>query len=366
MIWMKRFLFLLVTASTIGSAAAQTSVAEFIEATGIREDSIPVRELSGWTSEPTIIVRAMAGTTDDLAAAFPDANLIVVADADEARTHAREAHAMVGFCDGELVDLAGKLVWVQVYWAGVERCLAVDEIGGGRVILTNMQKMSSPTIGEHAIALMLSLTRGLTTFAGQMPEGAWRRDLARGIGMMSVDGKTMLVVGLGGIGKQAAMRAKALGMRVVATRNSSREGPSYVDYVGLADELHALAGEADVIVNALPLTDATRGLFDKTFFDHAKRGSIFVNVGRGGTVVTDELLAALEDGRIGGAGLDVTDPEPLPADHPLWQMSNVIITPHVAGFGGSRRWHAMLVRENVRRFLAGDPLLNVVDPVRGY
>jgi phosphoglycerate dehydrogenase-like enzyme len=226
--------------------------------------------------------------------------------------------------------------------------------------------MSSPTIGEHAIAMMLSLTRGLTPFAKMMTDGDWRRDFARSSGMLSVDGKTMLVVGLGGIGKQVALRAKALGMRVVATRNSSREGPDYVDYVGLSDELHALAAEADVIVNALPLTEATAGLFDKTFFAHAKAGSYFINVGRGGTVVTDELLAALEEGRLAGAGLDVTDPEPLPADHPLWQMPNVIITPHVAGFGGSRRWHAMLVRENIRRFIAGEPLLNVVDPERGY
>jgi len=120
------------------------------------------------------------------------------------------------------------------------------------------------------------------------------------------------------------------------------------------------------VVNALPLTDATAGLFDREFFATVKPGSFFINVGRGGTVVTDELLAALKSGRLAGAGLDVTDPEPLPADHPLWQEPNVIITPHVAGFGGSRRWHAMLVRENLRRYLAGESLLNVVDPERGY
>jgi phosphoglycerate dehydrogenase-like enzyme len=292
--------------------------------------------------------------------------VIVVDSADAALAHAAEADALIGFCDDSLIEAARELVWVQVYWAGVERCLLNDRVGQGDVLLTNMQKMSSATIGEHAIALMLSLTRGLAGFAKMMPEGNWRRAYAGESGVSSVDGKTMLVVGLGGIGKQAARRAKALGMRVVATRNSSRQGPAYVDYVGLSDELLELARDADVVVNALPLTDATAGLFDKTFFATVKPGSYFINVGRGGTVVTDELLAALESGRLAGAGLDVTDPEPLPANHPLWGIPNVIITPHVAGFGGSRRWHAMLVRENLRRYLAGEALLNVVDPERGY
>jgi phosphoglycerate dehydrogenase-like enzyme len=366
MTWMLRLVILMLSVGAFSANADDTTVDEFIESTGIRASSTPAREHPGWTPDPTILVRARPGVTDDLAAAFPNANIIVMPDTAKALPYAEKAHVLVGFCSSELIEAAPELTWVQVYWAGVERCLANEVIGSGRVLLTNMQKMSSPTIGEHAIAMMLSLTRNLPTFSRAMPEGAWRSDLATNSGMMSVDGKTMLVVGLGGIGKQVAMRAKALGMQVVATRNSSREGPPYVDYVGLADELHALAAKADVIVNALPLTPATEGLFDADFFGRAKPGSYFINVGRGATVVTEDLLAALEDGHISGAGLDVTDPEPLPAEHPLWQMSNVIVTPHVAGFGGSRRWHNMLVRENIRRFLAGEALLNVVDPARGY
>ena len=358
--------FLLLALSGAGSAEDSLSIEDFIEATGIRAGSIAVRERPGWTATPTVVVRSMRGASEDLGASFPGATITHVDNLDDAMRHAPDAQVILGFCNKELVDAAKRLVWLQAYSAGVERCLEAEAVGNGSVILTNMQKMSSPTIGEHAIAMMLSLTRNLAPFAKMMPEGAWRRDYARSGGAMSVDGKTMLVVGLGGIGKQVAMRAKALGMRVVATRNSSRAGPDYVDYVGLADELHGLAAEADVIVNALPLTPATRGLFDQAFFARAKPGSYFINVGRGGTVVTDDLLSALEEGRLAGAGLDVTDPEPLPADHPLWQLPNVIITPHVAGFGGSRRWHEMLVRENIRRFLAGEALLNVVDPERGY
>ncbi len=184
--------------------------------------------------------------------------------------------------------------------------------------------------------------------------------------MTPIAGKTMLVVGLGGIGTAAAQRGAALGMRVVATRNSSREGPDFVDYVGLSSELLQLAGEADVIINALPLTAATRGLLDEEFFAATRKGAFFINVGRGGTVDTAALTAALMSGHLGGAGLDVTDPEPLPADHALWQLENVIITPHVSSRGESDDRYLALMTENLRRYAAGERLLNVVNPERGY
>jgi phosphoglycerate dehydrogenase-like enzyme len=199
-----------------------------------------------------------------------------------------------------------------------------------------------------------------------MPEGDWNRSVGDEIGMMSVDGKTALIVGLVGICRAAAKRAAALSMRVIATRNSSRSGPDYVEYVGLSDELLELAARADVVINALPLTAETTGLFDEAFFDAVKPGVFFVNVARGASVVTDDLVAALGDGRVAGAGLDVTDPEPLPVDHPLWRMPNVIITPHIAWYGNNRERQTTLARENIRRFIAGDALLNVVDPNRGY
>jgi phosphoglycerate dehydrogenase-like enzyme len=177
----------------------------------------------------------------------------------------------------------------------------------------------------------------------------------------------VLIVGLGGIGTQVAWRAHGLGMRVIATRNSSRQGPDYVDYVGLADELLTLAAEADVVVNTLPLTSKTTGIFDQGFFDKVKSGAIFISVGRGKSTVTADLVAALESGKLYGAGLDVTDPEPLPKDSPLWQMENVIITPHVSAAGpGSLQRVAAITVENLRRYLAGEPLLNIVDMRAGY
>jgi phosphoglycerate dehydrogenase-like enzyme len=185
--------------------------------------------------------------------------------------------------------------------------------------------------------------------------------------MWSIEGKTLLVAGLGGIGSEVARRAQALGMNVIATRNTPRDKPPYVSEQGLGADLPAFVARADVIVNALPLTPETKGVFDRKIFDGAKRGALFINVGRGGTVVTADLVAELRDGRIGGAGLDVTDPEPLPAGHPLWKTPNVIITPHVAAMtdlGEEPRW--LIARENLRRYASGGKLLSEVDVKRGY
>jgi len=154
---------------------------------------------------------------------------------------------------------------------------------------------------------------------------------------------------------------------VIATRNSRREGPDYVEYVGLADEYRTLAARVDVVVNTTPLTPETRGMFDAEFFTAMKDSAFFINIGRGESVVTAALTAALQEQRIGGAGLDVTDPEPLPAGHPLWSMTNVIITPHIATSSDVRSERTVtLVAENVRRYLRGDRVLSVVDLAAGY
>jgi phosphoglycerate dehydrogenase-like enzyme len=347
-------------------ASAEISIDELIQEAGVREGSVALRDHKGWRSPQKIIIRGSAEFVAALQAEFPNVHMVAVGSGEEARQHAGDADAIVGFCDAEAVAAAPHLVWAQASSAGVESCFEADAIASGKVMLTNMQKLSSPAIGEHAVAMMLSLTRGLVHHSRIMPEGAWNRSVGGEIGMMSLHGKTLLVAGLGGIGIEAAKRASALGMRVLATRNSSRDGPDFVDYVGLSDELHELATEADVVINALPLTPATEGIFDDAFFDAAKQGVFFINVARGRSVVTDDLVAALEDGRVAGAGLDVTDPEPLPPDHPLWQVPNVVITPHIAWYGSDGERQRVLNKENIRRFIAGDALLNVVDPARRY
>jgi phosphoglycerate dehydrogenase-like enzyme len=347
-------------------AHAESTVDEIIEEAGLAEGPAPVRELDGWRPPEKIVVRDGYDIVERLQAAFPGIEIVGVRDSGEAAAAVDNADALIGFCDPEIVSRANQLVWIQIFSAGAEDCVTVEAVANGDVVLTNMQKMASPVIGEHAIAMMMALARALPQYARKMPDGDWDRQFAERENMTSIAGKTMLVVGLGGIGTAVARRADGLRMRVVATRNSSRSGPEFVDYVGLSDELLALAAEADVVVNALPLTPQTANLFDREFFDAVKPGVLFINVARGGSVVTAELVAALKDGRVAGAGLDVTEPEPLPPEHPLWQLPNVIITPHVAGFGNERDDYPVVFEENVRRFVAGEPLLNVVDPAKGY
>jgi phosphoglycerate dehydrogenase-like enzyme len=185
--------------------------------------------------------------------------------------------------------------------------------------------------------------------------------------MQMLDGKTLLVVGLGGIGTEVAQRAHGLGMRVIATREGGRGKPDFVDYVGQPGELLVLAARADAIVSAVPLTPQTTGLYDAQFFSVLKPQALFVNVARGGSVDTGELVKALTEHRLGGAGLDVVDPEPLPPDHPLWQAPRVLVTPHISSrsdLPGEARW--TLATENLRRYARGDKMLLVVDPRRGY
>jgi phosphoglycerate dehydrogenase-like enzyme len=356
-----------------GTAAATPPPAPGTEAMirelGLRESERPVRDMPGWRPPGKIVVWADGTVSADaLRAAAPGVELVFVDGWDEAVAALPEAQALLGPCRTALVEAGEALHWVQSYSAGVDRCVEAAAFRERPMVLTNAQRLYGPAIAEHVIGMTLMLARGLDVYHRRQPEGGWQR----GMGDFAdttweLSGRTMLVVGLGGIGTEIARRAAALGMRVVATRNSSRRGPEFVARVGLADELHTLAAEADVIVNATPLTDATRGLFDAEFFDAAKHGAYFINIGRGESVVQSDLLAALADGRLAGAGLDVTDPEPLPADHPLWTTPRVIITPHVsARTAGSGERRARLVVENLRRYVAGEPMLSVVDVGRGY
>lgn len=345
---------------------AQSDIAELTEQMGIEAGDIALSDTPGWRTPQKVVVRDIGVSRDDIQELLPGAEVVVVDSEAAAIANARGADAIIGWCSERVISAAADAKWAQIYSAGAERCVSTERIANGSVVLTNMQKMSSPVIAEHVIAMTLSLARNLPQFARTMPSGKWRRSSDATAGMQSIAGKTMLVVGLGGIGTEVARRAAALDMRVIGTRRSSREGPEFVDYVGLSNELLDLAAEADFVVVTLPLTAETTGLLDRTFFDATKPGAYLINVGRGRIVVTEALVAALESGQIAGAGLDVTDPEPLPADHALWQMDNVIITPHVSARGSNRVRHVMLLKENLRRFAAGDALLNVVDPELGY
>lgn len=360
----KKLLIALLAAMLPTSVLAELTIEQLTKQARLQESEQPVSAAPRWNGKPDKIVIWDRGVE---VGDYDGVEIVKVSSPEEMLQHLDGADAAVGFCNQEILDAGAELVWIQIYWAGVERCLEQELLASGTVVLSNMQKMSSPAIAEHAIIMGMSLSRMLPSYGRIMDKGEWKSwggDIAGK--MRPVAGRNLLVVGLGGIGSEVARLGHAMGMSVSGTRNSSRSGPDYVDYVGLSNELHELAGKADIIVSALPLTDSTRGIFDAEFFAAVKPGAIFVNVGRGASVVTDDLMAALDNGQVGGAGLDVTDPEPLPAEHPLWQYHNVIITPHVAGAGGTQERHGVLLQENLRRFIAGEKLLNVVDPERGY
>jgi phosphoglycerate dehydrogenase-like enzyme len=349
------------------SGCANCDAEALIAELGLREAPAPVRERPGWSAPRKIVVRGDDAFVRSLQSVAPDVELVAAANFEDAVRVAPGADAVLGYCSSEILEAGDRIQWIQIFSAGAERCVGVPEVGRRGLLLTNAQRIYGPEMAEHVMAMLFAFTRGLYRFIPEQLEGRWDRGAVSRDRMWEINGKTMLVVGLGGIGTEVARRAHALGMRVVATRRSSRSGPAFVDYVGLSDELGDLVVEADVVVTALPLTPETTGMFDAEFFAAMKPTAYFINVGRGKSVVTDDLMAALESGELAGAGLDVTDPEPLPTDHPLWRLPNVIITPHVAASSvqAVERLQAV-VRENLRRYVAGEPMLSVVDVGRGY
>lgn len=354
-----------------GQAAAAEHAeraARLVTELGLEESGAPVRDDPRWRRPTRIVVRAENPEILEALRPFaPGVDLVGVRTPAEAATALKNAQAIIGWCDAGIVAAGTTLHWIQLFSAGSENCVGLDGVRTRKPLVTNMQRISGPEIAEHSLALLLAFTRGLDDYIPLQREGRWDDKLASRERHWELGGRTLLVVGLGGIGSEVAKRAKALGMRVVATRASDRPKPAYVDVVAPPAELLRLAADADAVVNAAPLTPATTGIFDARFFAALKPGAYFINVGRGRSVVTADLVEALRSGRIGGAGLDVVDPEPLPADHPLWRLPNVIITPHVSATSDKVFGRVLLVaQENLRRYVAGEKLLSVVDVERGY
>jgi phosphoglycerate dehydrogenase-like enzyme len=354
-------------ASLSGTVAfAEENPAGVIAALGLRESNVAARDMKQWKKPRKILVMTDSpARVAWLQEAAKGVTIVGAPTRREAIAQIADADGLIGACSADLINAGAALRWIQTMSAGVEDCVAIPKVEDGGVILTNMQRVNGPNIAEHAMALILTLTRQINFYLANQSEGIWARGPQEKL--MDLEGHTMLVAGLGGVGTAIAERAHAFGMHILATRNSGHQGPSFVGYVGVADELPKLVGQADIVVNATPLTPETAGLFNAAMFARMKPSAYFINVGRGKSVVTDDLLAALKSGRIAGAGLDVVDPEPLPKDHPLWHAPNVVITPHVAGNSPLKVDHAWLaIRENLRRYVAGDKLYSVVDVSRGY
>lgn len=352
-------------ASDSVAAGSPADSKALIESLGLRVAPTPVRERKGWHPPRVILLgEPMRELLPQLRQVAPGARFIEI-DKASARDIA-SADATFGVCTARVLEAAQHLEWIQWPAAGVERCVQQPELQARAPLVTNLQRTMGPSIAEHVIAMMLALSRHLEDFGQQQDQAHWQsQDAAPEL--EDVAGKTMVVAGLGGIGTEVARRAHALGMRVVATRASGHEGPDFVSYVGAPEELLKLAKDADFVVNCLPLTPETTGIFNKEFFAAMKRSAYFISIGRGRSTVTADLTAALTQSTIAGAGLDVVDPEPLPPDNPLWHAPHLILTPHIsANTAVAERMRDAVLIENLRRYVAGEPMLSVVDITKGY
>lgn len=305
---------------------------------------------------------------EELAKVAPNVSIISGLSAEAALARAEEAHGVdARYATPEFLAKATNLRWVAVSSAGVDRYLSNKALmGSDNIVLTNFRAIHGPAIADHAMAMLLSLTRNLDYYGEGKLNEEWRRRGSRRE-PIALKGKTMFVVGLGGIGSEIAQRAHGFGMRVIGTRRSDSPSADFIEKVGKPKDLLPMLAEADVVALAVPLTPETKHLLDTKAFAVMKEGSYLINIARGQVVNTEAMIAALESGKLAGAGLDVTDPEPLTKGHALWKQPNVLITPHVAGRSAvtDQRRSALTV-ENLRRFGAGEALLNVVDKEAGY
>ncbi len=301
---------------------------------------------------------------DQIAAAAPDCEVI---DAGQERIAAKLPTAEI-FCGHAKVPVPwdetvarGRLRWIQSSAAGLDHCL-VPAVVESQIVVTSASGVLADQVAEHTIALMTALSRSLNVFfhAQQRKEFVRRptRDLM---------GATVGIVGFGGNGRRLAEVLRPFKTRLLATDWFPIDKPDYVEALLPADQLDAILPRVDFLVLAAPLTEATRGMINSRTLAQMKPGSFLVNMARGPLVVERDLVAVLQSGHLAGAATDVTEVEPLPVDSPLWDMPNVIITPHVGGQNAHRADDMTdFFCENLRRYLAGRPLRNVVDKRLGF
>ncbi len=304
-----------------------------------------------------------------IAVAMPDAEVV---DAGQERVAGELFEADV-FCghakvpiDWEGVVRRGRLRWIQSSAAGMDHCL-VPPVIESDIAVTSASGVLSDQVAEHTIALLTAFYRSLPTFFRAQQQ---REFIRRPTGDLT--GKTVGIVGLGGVGRRLAEVLRGFRTRTLAVDLFPVEKPDWVDPLWPADRLSDLLAWSDVVVLCLPLNDSTRGMFDARRLGQMKAGALLANMARGPLVVTADLVAALDSGHLSGAVMDVTDPEPLPMESPLWAMPNVVITPHVAGQAAWRidRMTDLFCR-NLRRRQDGRPLINLLTdkrlgfPIRG-
>jgi D-2-hydroxyacid dehydrogenase (NADP+) len=315
-----------------------------------------------------VIANLSAEMLKDLAASSPNVRIVSTRGADFAK-EIEDADAVVGISvTPEMFKRARQLKWIHIASAGVEthgRSIGLfPELVDSSVVVTNAKNVYGPQIADHAFAFLLALTRKLNVTIPRQHLEEWPagRD-----GMFELNGKTAVIIGVGGIGSQIAQRAHGFGMKVIGVDIRDIPTSNMVQRVVPPDMLDEVLPEADVVFVSVPHTAKSEGMMGAREFELMKKGSYFIAMSRGKIYDHQALVKALDSRKLAGVGLDATDPEPLPKGHPLWKFPNVIITPHVSGGSDNLQFRLdNLVRENIRRFGAGLPLLNVVDKKEGF
>jgi phosphoglycerate dehydrogenase-like enzyme len=296
-----------------------------------------------------------------LAASLPELSIIVAEDVQQAERAIAQVEAAFGTLPPELLRKAKHLRWLQAPNAAPPAGYYYPELIAHPVVVTNFREIFNDHIGAHIMAFVLAFARGLHRYYPQQLRREWR-PAPRQTGIVHLPAATALIVGVGGIGAEAARLAAAFGITVIGVDGRREDRPPGVKELHHPDRLDDQLPRADFVILTVPHTPATEGFMNRARFQRMKQTAFFINIGRGRTTRLDDLVAALEAGEIAGAALDVFEQEPLPADHPLWTIPGVLITPHTAGFGphlDDRRFDIVL--DNCRRFLKGEPLRNVVD-----
>jgi phosphoglycerate dehydrogenase-like enzyme len=291
-------------------------------------------------------------------------DLVFTTDPEVSLKEIRDSDALYGYLTPEMLEVAENLKWNQTPMAGLARYLPkIPELIENKIILTNAAGIYNEEIATHVFALITAFSRDIPQLIRSQDDGVWvdRKNLR----IEPLLGKTLGVIGLGGIGSEVAKRGKAFGMRVIATRAHPDKGkPSFVDKIWGIDGLKQLLRESDFAVVCTPHTPNTEKMIRAEELRTMKKTSFLINIGRGVVIDLKDLVDGLRKGEISGAGLDVFEEEPLPKDHPLWKMKNVIITPHVAAAGLSSLYEERRVEiflNNLKKFIEGKNLTNVVD-----
>ena len=296
-----------------------------------------------------------------LAADLPQYQVVAPETEEEARREIGDADAAYGWIPPHLLPLAGKLHWLQNPDAGPRVGYFYPEMNDHPFVICNPRGIYNDHISQHIMMFVLALAQGLPFYVEAQRQRHWDKD-ARPGPALDLTTATALIFGVGGIGQETARRCQAFGMTVIGVDPRwEHDAPGVEKHT--PDELDAVLPRADVVIATTPHTPETEGVWNASRFHLMKRSAFFINIGRGRTTRLDDLTAALQSGEIAGCGLDVFEVEPLPADHPLWTMPNVLLTPHIAVKDAEnlpeRRYQVLL--ENARRFAAGESLRNVVD-----